>query len=68
MDFTLKVIANQAQTVTKQERAPDGSIKAITEKRSRIVARDSDGNAFSFSMSYDEGKKFELDQEIKFSI
>lgn len=68
MDFTLKVVGVQSQTIAKPERQPDGSVKQNTEQQCRIVSRDDKGNTFSFTVPYNEGKTFELDRELKITV
>lgn len=68
MDLLLKVFGVQSQTISKPERAADGSVKNTTEQVSRISAKDDKGNVLQFAVPYAEGKSFDLDKELKISI
>lgn len=67
MDLKLKVIGNQSAVQSKQERNPDGSIKQVSEKITRVTARN-DSTTLSFQTDYESGKTFELDRELTVTI
>ena len=68
MNFSLKVVGVQAQTIAKPERQPDGSVKNNTEQTIRIVARDETGNSLTFAVPYNEGKTIELDKVFAVTV
>lgn len=68
MDYILKVTGTQSQTVAKIERAEDGSQIRVTVRITRIIVQDDNGNVFSFSTTYENGKNFVLDQAVTVEV